>query len=326
MNATQFCLILKKWLCNLISIRSGTVLLNLFGALWLCIEIANYFFPETQLAIILPRTWWVFLTMGIFIAVAIAFPKFRMSHKLKGRDVTIEIAVGNIFEFPGTLVIGSNTTFDTEISEQLISENSIQGQYSKRYYSDEKQLNREIESQLENIPGETLSGNRVGKNIRYPMGTVVRLNPRGSAAYFLAIAHVNEHGVASSKYEDLQDSLAKLWVFIGEHGSKDSIVMPVMGTGYGRLIQPREEVVQEIVKSFVAACADMVFCDKLTIVLYSRDVERHQISFEKLNEYVKYVCDYTEFTSSDGSRRGHAVEYAIPYPSDSVLGNGDVAQ
>jgi len=158
------------------------------------------------------------------------------------------------------------------------------------------------------MPYDELPVGRTGKNRRYPIGTVVRLNPRNRSAYFVTIAHINEHGVASGTYEQLKVALANLWVFVGDRGMKEKLITPVLGTGFSRLASPREEVVREIVKSFVAACTEKVFCDKLTVVLSPRDVEHYQMSLTRLGDYLRHICCYTEFSSNDEPKRGHAAD------------------
>ena len=73
--------------------------------------------------------------------------------------------------------------------------------------------------------------------------------------------------------------------------------MPVLGTGFSRLPQTREQVVREIVKSFVAACSERVFADRLTIVLSPKDVAEHKISLDGLSAFLGHVCLYTEFSA-----------------------------
>jgi hypothetical protein len=80
--------------------------------------------------------------------------------------------------------------------------------------------------------------------------------------------------------------------------------MPVLGTGFSRLPETREQVVREIVKSFVAAYSDCVFADRLTIVLSPKDVADHKMSLAELGAFLEHVCFYTEFArKSQGSRK-----------------------
>ena len=163
------------------------------------------------------------------------------------------------------------------------------------YYGNTDQLDSVLNAGLNGKTYKELAGKRIGKNKRYPMGTVVRIDLKDRTAYFLAIADMNEHGNSSGTFEGLKQSLADLWVFIGDRGQKETILIPVLGTGFTRLSQPRHVIVQEIILSFIAACSERTFCDNLTVVLGERDVSENQIDFMALKDYLHHVCTYTEF-------------------------------
>jgi hypothetical protein len=285
------------WIRSLVSARAATAVLSSFGALWLIVEIAAFFFQSTAIPQWLRDHWWLFAIIGAAMAIIRCRPKMAVAQKLNGRDVTVEIAIGDVFSFDGALIVGSNTTFDTKISATLIAEKSVQGTFTRRYFADEAKLDIEIAAGLDAGQAQQLSGKRQGKSYRYPIGTVVRLNPKGRTAYFVAIADINEHGVAEGSFERLQVSLAELWVYVGSRGLKERLVMPVLGTGFSRLPQTREQVVREIVKSFIAACSERVFADRLTIVLSPKDVAEHKISLDELSAFLGHVCLYTEFSA-----------------------------
>jgi hypothetical protein len=358
---------LKSWVKNLISLKAISFILSSFGALWLFLEISSFFLGNSPITDKLRGFWFLFLIAGIIIAIFRCKPKLSYGGKLNNRDIHIELVIGDLFKYDGALIIGSNTTFDTKISRELISEKSIQGQFTRKYYGDETQLDKEIKIGLQNIclfsldsveykqyltdgsvskelreafekngvklPGEAnivkeddkhwrikdsvkmssykiedsreklniseiLLGDRIGKCNRYLIGTVVRLSPKERTAYMVAIAHINEHGVASGTFEELKQSLASLWSFISQRGLKETIVMPIIGSGFTRLAQSREEIVREIIKSFVAACSESTFCDKLTIVVTPKDIENNKINMNELEKYITHICKYTTFASN----------------------------
>jgi len=295
------------WIKNLISIRAFSAVLSSFGALWLVVEITSFFFEGTEWPNVIRHSWHWFGLAGVFIASWLCRPHLSVSHKLNGRDVTIEIAIGDLFSYPGAIIIGSNTTFDTRISRELISEKSIQGIFTRKFYGGETQLDPELSAGLSALPCETLQGKRVGKSSRYPVGTCVRLNPKQHTSYFVALADINEHGVACGTFDGLKESLAKLWVFIGSRGMKESFVMPVIGTGFTRLKQTREEVVREIIKSFIAACSETTFADKLTIVIATQDVVKHHISLDDLGSFLRHECLYASFSRGNQQAVGTPV-------------------
>ena len=289
---------------NIFSLKGLSALLSSFGAFWLCVEISDRFFKDTTLPTLISNLRWLFFLAGALTAIWICRPILRVTEKLKDRDVDIEIVIGNLFSLDGAIVVGSNSTFDTRVSRELISEKSVQGQFTKRYYGGELQLDAELNAALIGISSEDLNGQRVGKTKRYPLGTVVRLNPKNRTSYFVAITHINEHGVASGTFEGLKEALGQLWLFVGQRGLKEPLLVPVLGSGFTRLAPPRQVIVQEIIKSFVAACSEQTFCEKLTIVLAENDVIKHQIHLKGLHDYLHHVCKYTEFASNTGERMG----------------------
>lgn len=298
MTVSAMCHFTLRWLRGLVSAKAVAALLSSFGALWLSVEIATFFLAGTEWPDRIRSAWLWFGGVGVLAAVILCKPQRTVTRKLNGRDVTITITVGDMFAMSGAFIVGSNTTFDTRISNELIAANSIQGVYTKRYYSDESQLDHALNAALAGQAPTKLTGKRVGKNQRYALGTCARVNPKGRTAYFVAIADINEHGVASSQIEDLKDSLSKLWVFISTRGTKESLVMPVLGTGFSRLSQPREEIVREIIRSFIAACSERTFADSLTIAIAPQDVVKHGIALDCLGAFLSHECRYASFSNN----------------------------
>jgi hypothetical protein len=327
MTSSQIVYYLKTWLKHLFSRKAGSALLNSFGALWLTVEATTFFAESTEFPHQIRLYWWLFAVAGLVRAFWVCRPRLSICHKLNGRDVAIEIAIGDMFSFSGSLIIGSNTTFDTIVSRELISENSVQGTFTRKYYNENLQLDAALNLGLKDIVFEELPGSRIGKKKRYPIGTCVRLNPEQRTAYFVAIANINELGVASGSFEELKQALGQIWAFIGQRGTKDRLVIPVIGSGSTRLKEPRQVIVTEIIKSFVAACSEKSFCDKLTIVLRGDDVIKHKIELDAIGDYVRYICTFTEFSTnnslSTGTPVGESSEIPLSDNRGQVAKNGN---
>lgn len=304
MNWARIRYYIATWFRNIISWRTAGVVLSTFGVLWGGIEMVAFFTDKTTVPDWLRNHWWLFGLLGFLYAAWMCRPRLSVSAKLNERDVTITIAIGDLFAFDGSHIIGTNTTFDTEVSRDLISERSIQGQFTLQFYGDAVQLDAELATALSDVEFEVLIGKRRGKSKRYPLGTTVRLNPKDRTAYFTAIGHMNEYGNASGSYEGLLEALGQLWVCVSERGVKDHLVMPVLGTGFLRITQTREQVVREIIKSFIAACSQKTFCERLTIVLHEDDVRKHHIDINGLSRYLAHVCTYTQFADRRSTSSG----------------------
>jgi hypothetical protein len=292
------------WFRNFLSLRGAAPLFTPLGGAIFVVHASDALFAGTpeqrELLSAFNQYWYLFFAAGIVMAIWSNWPVLRFSSKLGGRDVRISLVIDDILKLNGAIVMGSNTTFDVDVRQNLISKNSVQGKFSEQYYDGTLAIEAEVTAGLNNIPFETLTGQRVGKSARYPIGTVVKLTPKGRTGYLLAISNLNEHGVASGTFDDLKTALAELWVYLGSKGSKDEqVLIPILGTGFGRLRESREAVFREIVRSFVAACSESSFCDDLTIVLHGDDLAKHKMEFKDLCEFLNSVCKYTEFAPAN---------------------------
>ena len=72
MTFSQIQFIALAWVRNLFSVSALTALLNAFGALWLVVEIADFFFRDTTIPARLQALWWLFALSGVGEAPDIA--------------------------------------------------------------------------------------------------------------------------------------------------------------------------------------------------------------------------------------------------------------
>ena len=267
-----------------------------FGVMWSGTEIVS-FFNEDAGAFLSTKGLW-FLAIGLLIAYFLSRPKRVFRYQLKNRDVTIEIRIADAFEVSGDLVVPINTTFDTDLDGKIPKAHSIQGELTRRYYDSEvSHLDLDIDKALtkEDYHYEEPPEKTRGKESRYPIGTVLQLKKRERLFYLVANTHINNDGVASTTIENLRESLAKLWYYISEKGSKGDIVIPLLGTGKARLGDKKEDIFLEIIRSFIASCSSRTYCDKLIVAIYPPDVAKHRIDLNYLQDFLEYSCKYVKF-------------------------------
>jgi len=186
-------------------------LLGAFGVLWLLVEIFNFFELFGSLASWLKGAGAYFFFAGLIVAIIRTWPKLSARATVQGQDINLTIKIGDIFKGSDHIVIGTNTTFDTEVRNQLISRESIQGQFTERFYSDWKSLDKNVEEQLKGRPFEELTESREGKAKRYTVGETIKVYPEPNrAAYLVAIADMNTRGNASGTMEKLREALGRL--------------------------------------------------------------------------------------------------------------------
>ena len=278
---------------SLISWKALGSLLEAFGTLWVIVKILDFFNLFQGVATWLKDAWWYFLGAGVVVSVVRTWPRFSARASVAGQDVRVTVTIGDIFRTKAHLVIGTNTTFDTEVRSQLIARASVQGQFTQRYFADWKALDAQVEEQLRDRTSEELTGAREGKSKRYSIGETVKVYPEpGRAAYLVAMADLNAKGNASGTLEKLREALGSLWAFIREQGDHGKIAIPLLGTGKTRLPTPRRDIIIEIVRSFLAACSEATFCKELIVVVHPTDAAEYGIRMDDFQSFLKHECRY----------------------------------
>ena len=109
--------------------------LGILGALLSIYELLQIFFPDILKGIELNCMAFIILIIIIItISIIINFPKLKKTFFIKNRDIRVTIVVGDIFKQKGSMVIPTNTTFDTYMEDDFISSKSIQGQFQNKYF------------------------------------------------------------------------------------------------------------------------------------------------------------------------------------------------
>jgi len=279
------------------------------GTIWLGLEITNFFYSGLVDKIKTAVSIWLFLAASILYAIFRSKPKRIYSCKLKGRDTIIEIYIGDYFDDnEGAFIISSNTSFDTSLNDNIISEKSIQGQFTQRYYRTAiNHLDSDLNQSLNSINPISTNVNKKGKSALYELGTTAYITVNGRNAYFVALAAMSNNGSASSKKEDVLVAISRLWNYIIEYGGIKPLVIPIVGTGFSRLPDNRDIMVKEIIKSFVAACSSRRFTERLRIVISPHDMKKHDVNISELVDFLYYTCKYTQFENGYTSSIGQEV-------------------
>jgi len=277
------------WRYAVLSIDGFKTFLSIIGAAWGIIEVFDYFnlwnrndFPVFSV--------YLLLVFAFIVVLVTRRPLRRIEYKLQGRDLCVEVRIGDIFKIRGQKAIGTNTTFDTELSNGIISTASIQGQFTNTYYPQNiPALDAEIERGLIGEQFQQIQ-KMAGKTQSYPLGTTVKIKQGSETFYLFAMASLNEFNVAETTPDEVIISLSQLWKFISTKGEKEDIVIPLVGTGLGRITTNRKQLLARIAQSFIKASEARIFCNKLTIVIYHGDVKRFGINLfevrDLLNNYL----------------------------------------
>jgi hypothetical protein len=256
------------------------------GALYTVVEILDFFSIYTRdkygrYAIL------VFFILALVFVLATRRPISRVTYKVPKRDFAIEVRIGDLFACPGGRIISSNTTFDTNIAEGIISPNSLQGQFTSRFFQKNiSALDDEIERALAKEEYVEVA-NKPGKLKKYPIGTVAHIRVGNEDYYWLAMANINEHGNAISDIKTIDLALEKLWRFIADRGELGDVIVPLLGTGRGRVDVPRKKLIEKVAQSFADASKDKVFANRLVIVVHPSDAANFEVNLFEVKDYLR---------------------------------------
>lgn len=269
--------------------RLATSFAVVFGAFWLFLEPVSLVFPD-----LIVRNWRLFVAVSVIsagVALWNSRPRDRLEFSLPPTDVSISIAIGDVLDQPGNIVIGSNDVFDTDLTDEIISPASVQGQLLQKVFGgDLTELDRQISHSLAGVPYTTDSAKVFGKTERYEIGTVAMAR-KGDARYFLpAIARMSAHRPAhtSATITGVQVALTEAWQAIGKGGQREPVHAPIVGSHLARLGLSRTWLIQMMVLSFVAVATKESGSASLTVWVAEQDAAI--VDLPALDDWLRALC------------------------------------
>lgn len=225
--------------------------------------------------------------LAVVIVVFTRRPVKKVFYRAPRKDLWIEVRVGDLFEGSGDVVISTNTTFDTRMSDGLIASDSLQGQFAQRFFnSNTAEIDRQLDVSLAGVPFSIRDG-APGKQNEYAIGTTAAVKTHGRTFYFVAMGRLNHHGTAKSTVRNIEDALEGLWRFISERGERRDFSIPLMGTGRGRIELPRKKIAERIAQSFIDASREKIFSNKMTIYVSPHDADVFEINLFEIRDYLR---------------------------------------
>lgn len=264
-----------------------------YGLLWLLTSIVS-FFTSNSIDSLMKSYWVAFALTGIAYALYKIRPKTEFTYKIPQRDTEVSVVNKNIFKIEGSLIIPVNNKFLINQDGNLLSSSSILCQFVKSYYdSDPSKLQNEINGILSSgdyVPNNTSTS-------EYDIGTTICINAKGKNFYFLANTQLNAQNKSHCDKDIFETSLNVLWTYLSECASKEIFIIPLLGTGNGRLTISRERVFREIVLSFISSLSTKNYAEKLVICINPNDIDKHNLKFENLGDFLRAKVIYSEFAS-----------------------------
>lgn len=254
-------------------------ILAIFGLIWLIIESLDFFnvYTRDQYA---SYAFFIFIGVSTLISILLRRPVKTISIQFPEYDFCVEVRIADIFDLNAATMISSNTIFETDVAGGKIAVDSLQGQFTAKYYTGSQ-------VELEKAVNEKLK--EINSSEPYPMGTTIPIHTHGKTFYFTAMAELGENGNASSSLTDIKTALDGLWNFVRTSGELQELAVPVLGTGRGRLNIPRKKMIALIAESFFKTSIKNKFTDKLIITIRPQDAENFGINLYDIKDHLKHV-------------------------------------
>lgn len=272
------------WRHIFLSLKTYQRFFQVIGALFVGVQIIDFFnlYPN---AIRQPFVLGSMFATASVAGISARFPVQKVKYKIPGKDYFLQVQIGDILDAPNGIVISTNSTFDTDLKTKLIAADSLQGQFTTRYFKgDTADLDKQLTKALNGVASET--ANSPSKRKKYPLGTVAKVSAEGKFFYLLAMADLNEKGTAHTEERKLDSILEGLWTALREQGELGVVYVPVIGSGRGRLQMPRQKLIERIAQSFVDASQDRKIADRLVIMVTDRDAQTYQLNLFQVRDYL----------------------------------------
>jgi Thoeris protein ThsA, Macro domain len=288
--------------------RFGKSILSIFGAIWLIIEILAFFGQQTWSDNI-RSIWWIITIAGLALIIYKNWPRTLYSYKVQNRDVSISIKIGDIFRVKGALIVPINNRLDCDNNGIVRISNSILKCFIQNIYNKTAaHLDTDITQQIEDNSDWYDKFLIDKESNEYKIGTVVPIFRDEKQYYLLCSSTLNERGRSRTTVDDLRTSLNELWAYLTHSGSKDNLAIPIVGTGRGRIPLKRDEVIKEIVLSFLVSLSQESYCDQLTIVIHPNDLKKFKIDLNELLDFIRLQCNNTGYLKGNETPTGTGLE------------------
>lgn len=178
-------------------------------------------------------------------------------------DVEIEVMYGDLMKiaFPKKkkkdkiVVIAVNRCFDMVVSQDLIYDGSVHGQFLKRFVHDDSErtiFETAIKKSLADFDYEPVqlerSNKRYGNLDRYPLGSIARINGENGVTFFLlALTEFDKDCKAQCNKHQYVECLLKLFEYYDSHGQGMDLYLYPMGTGMARTGLSKKEALEATV-------------------------------------------------------------------------------
>ena len=283
------------------------------GFLWLITEVSSFFFEDfinsikTNYGVCLFGS---FLLISLFFSVIKNLPKSSFKIKIRNKDSWIKLKIGDAFKNEGSLIIPINNDLDSYLNGNLAKAKSLHNKLINDYFdNDYKKLDELINTKI------------IGKVKPFEIGSVIEIEKNlkrffkveNKRFYLLVNTKKQENHRVNSTIDDFMISINRLWDFLSSDTIKgESITIPLINTQHGRNVElTREVVIKQIIDTFIDSSKYSSICEELIITIHPSDIEKGNLDFDKLCEYLSFQAQNYKVIKFDTKTIGQEIESSV---------------
>ncbi len=249
------------------SIKISGSIFSFIGILSIFVDFSKYF--TNSLSIII-----CFLLVALVSVGSSVLLVFLMSRKTIHKTPTnkkVILRYANIFEANENIkIIPVNRCFDTEISEFLISEKSLQGQLINKILENttKEDLNNRISIALSNREYKTIEWKQYGKKEEYQCGEIAKIVDSGSTYYLLALTEINKEYKTICTIDEYVESFSRLIDHLDMCQGK-IVEIPLIGANFARMNVNKKELLDFMI-AIIKLKQNKLMCEEVHIVIHEK--------------------------------------------------------
>lgn len=200
--------------------------------------------------------------------------------KLEVDGSTIEIREGNIFEEDNLKVINFNEYFDTKVDNNVIAENTRNGQFIKKYVDNIEELDMLIEEKLEYI--EYNDNRKNGKKKKYLLGEIIEYKD----FLITSLSKFDDNNRANLTLKEYIGFLMNFWNNLDVIYANRNVSMTIFGSGITRFKDityiSEQELLEIMIWSFKISKVKFKYPTKVSIIIPKEKINK--INLYKIKE------------------------------------------
>ena len=219
---------------------------------------------------------------GIFIICIFIwyYCKWKKANELRKIELiinnsTVEILEGDLFKQNGIKIIAFNEYFDTEVSDKVISEATLNGQYLKKYAGDINTLNQKMDTDFHLLEMQCgkVQDRQNGKQVKYKLGTIFPNNNY----FLLAFSHFDKDNRARITMPEYTSCLLQMWNEIDKFYNGKTVILPIMGSGITRIKEghlSEQELLEILLWSIKLSKVKFKYPSRVQIIIHKDDIDK----------------------------------------------------